>query len=73
MSPDHCSRLLSINCSKCTLPFQVRLRNTFGSMDTEGAGRLSWEKIRDGLRKFRVELTAEEGTRVLERLDADAR
>lgn len=42
-------------------------------MDTEGAGRLSWEKIRDGLRKFRVELTAEEGTRVLERLDADAR
>ncbi|GAQ89825.1 hypothetical protein KFL_005660090 [Klebsormidium nitens] len=50
----------------------VHLRNTFGSMDPAGEGRLDWQKIQEGLRQYRVELTAEEGRRVLDRLDADA-
>ncbi|GAQ91768.1 hypothetical protein KFL_008490010, partial [Klebsormidium nitens] len=51
---------------------EVHLRNTFGSMDPAGEGRLDWQKIQEGLRQYRVELTAEEGRRVLDRLDADA-
>lgn len=42
-------------------------------MDPSGEGRLDWQIIQEGLRQYRVELTTEEGRRVLDRLDADAR
>lgn len=52
---------------------QLRLRNTFDDMDTTRDGRLEWEKVQNGLRKYGVELTSEEGKRVRERVEVDSR